>query len=127
MLDWKIVEGSVTADTFQEFLDEYLLPKLLPFNGINPKSVVIMDNATIHHVDSIVHTLESLGVLALFLPAYSPDMNPIEEAFAKVKSTMKDNEVLLDAGMDLETLILMGFSAITAENCIGWMTHAGYY
>jgi transposase len=127
VLNCKVVEGSVTADEFQDYIDQCLLPKLMPFNGSNPKSIVIMDNATIHHVDHIVETLEQLGVLVHFLPPYSPDLNPIEEAFSKVKYVMKENEILLECGTDLETLVLMGVSSITSADCIGWMKDSGCY
>ena len=88
---------------------------------------MVLDNAAIHHVDTVVKSLEELGVLVLFLPAYSPDLMPIEECFAKLKSIMKDYEALLDAGEDLETLILTGFTSITPQYCINFMQHAGYY
>ena len=127
VLDCKIVHSSVTGDIFQEFVDQQLLPKLYPFNGSNPKSIVVLDNAAIHHVDTVVKSLEELGVLVLFLPAYSPDLMPIEECFAKLKSIRKDNEALLDAGEDLETLILTGFTSITPQDCINWMQRAGNY
>ena len=80
---------------FQTFLDMELTPQLLPFNGVNPRSVVIMDNASIHHAGQVVESLEDLGVLMYFLPPYSPDLNPIEELFSKVKSEMKANEYAL--------------------------------
>ena len=83
----------------------------MSFNGTNPHSVVILDNAAIHHVESVVASLEGLAVLVHFLPPYSPDKNAIEECFAKVKCVMKENEVLLDAGEELETLILMVLQA----------------
>ena len=84
----------------------------------------MLDSAAIHHVDTVVKSLEELGVLVIFLPAYSPDLMPMEECFAKLKSLIKDNEALLNAGEDLETLILTGF---TPQDCINWMRHAGYY
>lgn len=65
----------------------------MPFNGTNPHSVIVLDNASIHHVDEVVELLDSLGALVLFLPPYSPDYNPIEEAFSKVKSLIRDYEV----------------------------------
>ena len=85
---------------------------------------MLLDNAAIHYGDTVVQSLEELGVLVLFIPAYSPDLMPIEECFAKLKSTMKDNEALLNAGEDLETLILTHFSSVTPQD---WMQHAGYY
>ena len=86
MLDCHIVAGSVNADRFEEFIEQSLLPHLMPFNGINPHSIVVLDNCSIHHVDHLVNLTESMGVLVLFLPPYSPDMMPIESAFSKVKS-----------------------------------------
>ena len=65
----------------------------------------MLDNAAIHHIDTVVKSFEELGVLVLFLPAYSPDLMPMEECFVKLKSLIKDDEALLDAGEDLETLI----------------------
>ena len=59
-----------------------------------------MDNAAIHHVDEVVDLLEKLGVLIYYLPPYSPDINPIEELFAKVKSNLKANEHLLSENLD---------------------------
>ena len=56
-----ISEGGVDAEVFQQFLDQYLIPKLMPFNGTNPHSVVILDNAAIHHVESVVASLYGSG------------------------------------------------------------------
>ena len=51
-----------------------------------------MDNASIHHVEEVVDMIRASGALIRFLPPYSPDLNPIEEAFSKVKSFLRDNE-----------------------------------
>ena len=102
-------------------------PKFLLFgNGENAKSVVITDNASVHHVDSVVETFKQLGVLIYFLPPYSPDFNPIEESFSKLKSVMQANEQLLDSGLDIEALILTGLSSFTPDDCIAWINNAGY-
>ena len=126
ILACKIVEESVTGEVFEDFFYTCLLPKLSPFNGENAKSVVIMDNASVHHVDSVVETFQQLGVLIHFLPPYSPDLNPIEESFSKLKSVMWANEQLLDSGLDIEALILTGLSSITSDDCIAWINNAGY-
>ena len=64
------------------------------FNGTNDRSIVVMDNASVHHVDRVVATIQQTGALVRFLPPYySPDLNPIKEVFAKVKSYLKANEV----------------------------------
>ena len=71
----------LTERASYEYVRRSLLPTLMPFDGINPKSVVIMDNASIHHVEEVVSTIEGIGSIVKFLPPYSPDLNPIEEVF----------------------------------------------
>ena len=124
-LECTIVEGGVNGDVFKTFLEEKLSPVLQPFNGVNPNSIIIMDNATIHHVDGVVELLESLGVLVYFLPPYSPDLNPIEELFSKIKAYLRANEHTIHE--DLESLLLMAFTSVTAQDCEGWIRHAGYH
>ena len=126
IIDCHTVTSSVDGDEFMYFLQHILIPHLQPFNGVNPHSVVVMDNASIHHVSSAVHLLESTGALVQFLPPYSPDLNPIEEAFSKIKSTLQANEQLLDI-LDCESLVLCAFTAITVTDCRHWIEHAGYY
>ena len=74
--------------TFLDFI-RCLIPVLVPFDGVSPNSIVVMDNASIHHVDSVVETILSVGALVRFLPPYSPDMNPIEEVFGEVKHLLQ--------------------------------------
>ena len=74
--------GSVNKDVLSVFLEQYLIPHLLPFNGINPQSVVILDNASIHHTRRPFELIKSVGALVYFLLPYSPDLNPIEEMFS---------------------------------------------
>ncbi len=124
MLECTMLEGGVDASDFKTFLEEKLSPLLHPFDGVNPQSVIIADNASIHHVDGVAELLESLGVLLYFLPPYSPDFNPIEELFSKVKLSLRANEHLQE---DLETLLLMAFLSVTPEDCKAWISHAGYY
>ena len=78
MIDCKTVIGLVNGEVFYGYVQSALLPHLMPFNGINPNSIVVLDNCT-----KIVEMIEILG---MFLPPYSPDSNPIEEAFSKVLS-----------------------------------------
>ena len=85
MLDVYATAKNVNADTFCEYVECCLLPFLLPFNGTNPNSVVILDNASIYHVERVVRLIEDTGAMVLFLPPYSPDIMPIEECFSKVK------------------------------------------
>ena len=72
-----LAEGSINGERFEFFIRNYLLPVLMPFNRINPLLVVIMDNVSIHHVQSNVQLIESTGAKVIFLPPYSLDLNPL--------------------------------------------------
>ena len=89
MLDCKTVSGSVDGTIFYDFVQTLLIHHLMPFDGHNPHSVVILDNCSIHHMEETVRMIQEVGEIVHFLPPYSPDFNPIEEAFSKVKSTLK--------------------------------------
>ena len=80
---------------FKEYVEKCLLRHLMPFGGINPHSIVVMDNASIHHAGSSIELIESMGALVLLVPPYSPDLNAIEEAFSSIKAYMKANEEVL--------------------------------
>ena len=71
MLDCHIVEGTVNADRFEEFVEKSLLPHLHPLNGIDPHSVVVMDNCSIHHVERIIELIETTGALVIFVTIQS--------------------------------------------------------
>lgn len=72
MLDVYVIAGNVDADTFCEYVEYYLLYYLLPFNGINPNSVVILDNASIHHVEGVVKLIEDTGTMTFFFYPRTP-------------------------------------------------------
>ena len=111
MLDVYVTPNSVNAEIFEDFIDNSLLKHVMPFNGRNPSSVVILDNVSIHHTNGVVQVLHSIGVLVHYLPPYSPDLNPIEEAFSKVKADLKANDCAIQASTDkaLENFILSAF------------------
>ena len=82
-------EGTMNGDYFTRFVQNCLLPVLQPFNGLNPRSVVILDNASIHHVQHVKNLIETQAQSKLhFLPPYSPDLNPVEGVFSQIKSIM---------------------------------------
>ena len=91
--DVLVTDKSVNGDLFLQFVEQCLVPVLQPFNGSNPRSVVIMDNASIHHVSSVVTRIQQTGAILRFLPPYSPDLNPVEEVFSKVKKFLANNDV----------------------------------
>lgn len=107
-------------------MHEQLIPILSPFDGFSPRSVVILDNASIHHVDSVVNAILATGAIIKFLPAYSPDLNPIELAFAEVKHYLQVNSILFETSLSTNTILLMAFNNITKVNCQAYINHCGY-
>ena len=127
LLDVKTVKGNTDGDIFYEFVQTHLLPILQPYNGSNPHSVMIMDNCSIHHVPEVIKSITDVGALVHFLPPYSPYLAPIEETFLKVKTTLKSMENRITHITDIETLILLSFAEVTAEDCRGWIYSTGAY
>lgn len=80
LIDVKTVRGTTDGDTFYDFIGTHLLPHLMPFNGINPHSVVILDNCSIHHTSSITRTI---GSLVLFLPPTHQTLIPLRRHFLR--------------------------------------------
>jgi len=124
--DVYLAEGSVDGDRFSHYVTEYLLPVLLPFNGTNPRSIMIMDNASIHHVDTNVQLIENSQAKVIFLPPYSPDLNPLEPVFSKVKTIMKENDKLFQVTSAPRALLALAFGMITPDDCLGFSRHCGY-
>ena len=117
--DLYLTSGSVNGDIFEDFICQCILPILLPYNGHNPRSVVLIDNASIHHLDRVQEIITGCGARLCFLPSYSPDLMPLEEVFSKVKYMLKANDSLFHVTTDPELLIKLAFSSVTQQDCIG--------
>ena len=124
--DVLITEGTINGDRFSYFIRTCLLPLLQPFNNLNPMSVVIMDNASIHHTENNVQLIENTGARLLFLPPYSPDLNPLEQVFSKVKAICKENEALLQVCSSPRSYIAIAFSMISTDDSFNFIKHCGY-
>lgn len=127
ILDCQLIHGTVDGEVFYNFLDKVLLPHLMPFDGNNPNSVVLLDNCSIHHVDECVDMIHKVGALVHFLPPYSPDYNPIENMFSKLKGNMKAIEYLFEPSTDIDTIVLTALTSITPEDCVNWIADSGLY
>ena len=114
----------MNGETFLDFVERDLLPMLMPFDGINRNSVVILDNCSVHHVSGVKSLLSEVGALLHFLPPYSPDFNPIEEGFSKVKSCLKGTGADCD---DIETSVLAAFACVTPKDCKNWIKDSKIY
>jgi transposase len=112
------VEGAVDEAAFEAYIREILLPTL------HPGQIVIMDNLSSHKTDHVLDLLTSAGCQVLFLPAYSPDLSPIEEAFSKLKAFLRRCRCLTIP--NLIRAIAQGLDRITARDAKGWFAHAGF-
>ena len=99
---------------------------MLPFDGQNPRSIIIMDNLTVHHTEEIEDIFRQVGILVLFLPPYCPDLNPAEEMFSYIKNYLRKHDAILQHVRDPTDVVLSGFYSITPEHCISWIKHSGY-
>jgi transposase len=87
ILMFRVFQGSTDASIFEDFTEQLLHCGRWP----EPKSVLIMDNASFHHTERITELCSNAGVKLLYLPPYSPDLNPIEEFFAELKAFVRRN------------------------------------
>ena len=101
LLALEIIRGGVDGDMFYDFVCTELLPKLIPFNGSNCNSVLLLDNCSIHHVPELQQVFSDAQVLIHYLPPYSSDYNPIELAFSKVKYLLKTMEAEMQGNWKL--------------------------
>ena len=96
---------------------------------LEPGDILVVDNATIHHneAENIVgNFLKQHGIELVYLPPYSPQFNPCENAFNKVKIILKDEEYAELIRFDVKTAVLRCFMEVTAADCIGFYNHTGY-
>ena len=104
-----IYEGNISGEIFTNFIASSLVPFWQPFDGKSSRSVVVMDNASMHRVDQVASLIQSTGAILRYLPPYSPDYNPLEESFVKVKAFLKENEIAYRITDDPRVIIMMAF------------------
>jgi transposase len=78
-----VLEGAMNGETFKAYVEQFLGPTL------KRGDIVFMDNASVHMVEGVEEAIEARGAIPFYLPAYSPDLNPIEQLFAKLKSILR--------------------------------------
>ena len=113
-----ILEGSADAAVFELYVEQILAPSL-PAGHI-----VILDNLNTHLGAKVRHAIEARGCQLLFLPSYSPDLSPIEEAFSKLKAVLR--RVGARTPEALQEAIGQALLTITKQDALGWFTHCGY-
>jgi transposase len=112
------VEGPTTKEVFETYVDHVLGPTL------RPGQIVVMDNLTSHKGQRVRESIEGRDCELLFLPPYSPDYNPIEEAFSKKKALLRKAEARTREAL-IEALGA-AISAITSQDVGGFFEHCGY-
>src|SRR6266540_4189358 len=89
----------------------------------NPKSVIVLDNAKIHHSNELVEMVEEFGGRVEFLPSYSTDFNPIEEAFSAIKNWVRCNKDWMDEEDDIQDCMGRAFGQVGAEQAVAFFRH----
>jgi transposase len=112
------IEGAVNDAVFEAFIEKVLLPTLVP------GQIVVMDNLPSHKSERVEQLIRQAGGQVLFLPAYSPDFSPIEEAFSKLKAFLR--RCRCQTIPALIAAIGRGLDKVTASDAKGWFDHAGF-
>jgi hypothetical protein len=112
------VDGSTTREVFEAYLEHVLAPTL------SPGQVVVMDNLSAHKGGRVKEIIEGRGCELLYLPPYSPDFNPIEQAFSKIKGILQRAEAR--ARESLIEAMGLALSAVSARDARGFFGHCGY-
>jgi transposase len=112
------IERSADREAFLLYIEHFLCPTL------RPGEIVVMDNLSVHKIKRVRELIEESGCSLMFLPSYSPDFNPIEEAFSKVKTLLRKAkarsfEALVEASGE-------ALSAVTRQDAHGFFAHCGY-
>jgi len=112
------IEGATDSKAFEAYVEHFLAPTL------KEGQVVVLDRLGAHRTQRVTELIEARGADLVFLPSYSPDLNPIEEAFSKIKGLVRKvgartREALVEA-------IELALTAVTPEDAAGWFAHAGY-
>ncbi len=110
-------EGATSGDVFETYVRDHLIPSL------NPGDVVVMDNLAAHHRRGVRELIEQAGSAVLFMPPYSPDLNPIELCWSKVKAVLK--KISARTRPALESAVLAAVGAVSSSDTYGWFVHTG--
>jgi transposase len=113
-----LIEGAMDTPTFEWYITEQLAPTL------RPGQVVVLDNLRVHKAASIRQAIEARQCQLLFLPPYSPDFTPIEQAFSKIKAMLRQLGARTKEA--LQEAVHLAIEAITPQDAAAWFAHAGY-
>jgi transposase len=112
------IEGATDTEVFRAYVQQVLCPTL------RPKDVVVMDNLSPHKSDPTLELITRAGAQVFFLPAYSPDLNPIEKMWSKIKAILRTLEARTQEA--LEQAIAAALEAVTPQDARNWFASCGY-
>lgn len=112
------IEGATDSELFETYVERFLAPTL------SAGQVVVLDGLGAHRTAKVRELVEARGADLVFLPPYSPDLNPIEEAFSKVKGIVRKVGARTRGALD--EAMGEALKAVTAEDAAGWFRHCGY-
>jgi transposase len=112
------IEGATDTEVFAAYVREILCPTL------QPGDVVVMDNLAPHKDPAVLELIAQRGAAVRFLPAYSPDLNPIEKMWSKVKGALRSLEARTQPS--LHQAISLALSKITRQDAVNWFASCGY-
>ena len=118
MIATMTIEEATDTDIFLAYLDHCLCPAL------RPGDVVVLDNLSSHKVKGVRERIETAGAELLYLPPYSPDLNPIEKAWSKFKQFLRAAKARSKEALD--QAVAEALKTITADNAAAWFRHCGY-
>lgn len=113
-----VFDGPIDAITFRAYVEQVLVPTL------RPGDVVVLDNLAAHKQPEVRGAIERVGALLRFLPPYSPDFNPIEQAFAKLKAFLRATRPRTFG--QICDLIAAALGLFLPEECANYVKHCGY-
>lgn len=113
-----VLDGAMNGPAFLAYVEQVLVPTL------SPGDVLVMDNLPAHKPTAVRQAIEAVGAQMHFLPPYSPDFNPIEMAFSKLKSFLKKTAARTKE--DLWNAIGQGIDTFTPTECVNYFAAAGY-
>ncbi len=112
------LDGATDTESFRAYVEAVLLPTL------QPGDLVVMDNLSPHKSDPTLALITRAGAQVLFLPAYSPDLNPIEKMWSKVKALLRSTQARTPT--ELVQAIGRALAQVTARDALGWFASCGY-
>jgi len=113
-----MIEGAFNSEIFDLYVEQMLLP------GLRAGMIIVLDNIKFHYSPRAIAVLEAAGVKVLYLPAYSPEFNPLEECISKIKAALRSFKARTPR--KLYNALAKAIALVTENDILGWFKHCGY-